>query len=233
MLFGIIITFLVLWLSLTAGAVFVLRKRGMEPQRRRERISSNILIPAILLIAGVYAVLFRIPFLPMNRESRALDKKRRAEIKAEAAMSKEERAVHLHKKDVDGFFREYGWFVKGLQPDSEEWKEATQEDKFPDDVNALFDALINAAVEMAWMQETAESIGADLSVEHATLHSRLDHLKALLVEHFDFDEEEAEDYIIDQVAYSMLEADMKRDPYQGKNNLRNLAEDYFIPVKTS
>lgn len=187
-----------------------------------------VVSPLLLAVPFIMYVVEKFP--PLRKEDRKALKEARAKRKKLDAMSKPELRLYFRKKDWAFKFAEFEQYARELDPSSQEWKEAMIAEKFPDPVNAMIDYMIDVSVEIAWMEEDAAKLGDYLMEERKALQVLLDKLKELFVAHFDFDEEEAEDYLIAQVSYGMMQADFEYQERDSNANLRNLAEDYFIPV---
>lgn len=187
--------------------------------------------PLLLVIPLLLPLLEKIP--PLRKADRKAIKEARARQKKLDAMSGPELRFYFRKKSWAENFHNFGRNAQQLDPSSKAWKESVAAEKFPTDVNTMINDVVETSVEISWMEDDAADLGDYLIEERRKLHEAFDVLKEILIAHFDFDEEEAEDYLIYQVSYGMTEAEFEYQERNTTTNPRNLAEDYFIPVKAS
>jgi hypothetical protein len=186
-----------------------------------------------LLLAAPLIMYIVEKFPPLRKADRKALKEACAERKRLDAMPKAELRLYYSKQRWAENFKHFGLDYQKLDPSSQEWEKAAIEEKFPDDVNTMINDVVETSINISWAEADAAALGDYLIEERKALHGTFEKLKEIFVAHFDFDEEEAEDYLIDQVSYGMMQADLEYEERNAKNNLRNLAEDYFIPVTAS
>lgn len=227
----------VLFVISQVTAVFLMRRNAKKEERNQDfDIFLNIaILPSLCILYGGAYLFYKLEdffsflSLPFNKEARkARDERKRhkAEQKEFDSLSNEELMFRGARMSIE---RNMGYFndrLKTLEPNSR-WEDARARDVLPEDINIVFQYLIDASIELALMEVSPVSAKEDISKERRLLETAYESMKSVLIEHELLGEERAEQFIVDEINVDMLSFSLEASENVATDGLRNPAFDYF------
>lgn len=231
------ISFGVLFLISQVTAVVLMRKNAKKEERNQDfAIFLNmVILPSLCIIYGVAYLFYKVEglfsFLPLpcNKEERKAREERKhykAEQKEFDSLSDDELMFRGTRRSIESNLYAFNFCLKNITPDAA-WEEARKREVLPEDLNVIFQYLIDASVEFSLLEVSQVSVKEDISKERRALETAYESMKSALMEHELIGEERAEQFIVDEVNADMLAFSLEASENVATEGLRNPAFDYF------
>lgn len=220
----------VLFLISQVTAVFLMRAQAKREERNQDldMFLNMVILPSLCILYGGAYLFYKVndlfSFLPLphNKEEREA-RKRRKEFDS---LSDEELMFRGTRNSIGSNIYGFNFCLKNLKPDSA-WEEAYKRKVLPEDLNIIFQYLVDASVEFSLLEVSPVCATEDISEERRLLETAYESMKSALMKHELLDEERAEQFIVDEVNVDMLAFSVEASENVATDGLRNPAFDYF------
>lgn len=231
------ISFGVLFLISQVAAVFLMRRNAKKDKSSSDfnMFLNLVILPSLCILYGGGYLFYKVAdffsflTLPFNKEAQKAwkDRKRhKAEQKEFESLSTDEIMFRGTRMSIE---RNLGYFndrLKTLAPDSS-WEDARVRNILPENINIVFQHLIDASIEFSLMEVSPVCVKEDISKERRLLETAYESMKSVLIEYKLLEEERAEQFMIDEINVETLAFSVEASESIPTDKLRNTAYDYF------